>query len=183
MLRRGPGHRTRRELPMELTIVRHGIAAPRDDVSETDDAKRPLTKEGKQKTRKAARGLRAIGCSPAMIVTSPLVRAAETARIIYKEAATSASFEETQLLSPGADPSQLIDWLSSRNEPELLLVGHMPDVQILTGQLIAAKNKTGIRFKKAGAAKIRFDAGVKKGAGELQWLLEPSHLRALGNSL
>ena len=59
----------------ELYIMRHGLAVTRDVTTVMDDAKRPLTSEGKQKMREIASGLDRLGIEVDWIVSSPLVRA------------------------------------------------------------------------------------------------------------
>ena len=66
---------------MILYIVRHGIAVDREDPKAPPEAERPLTAKGIQKTRSAALGLRSAGAKPDVLITSPYVRAAQTAEI------------------------------------------------------------------------------------------------------
>ncbi|MBZ5503735.1 MAG: histidine phosphatase family protein [Acidobacteriia bacterium] len=64
---------------MILYVVRHGIAVDRGGHGAPAEAERPLTPEGVQKTHTAALGLRALGAKPGAVITSPYVRAAQTA--------------------------------------------------------------------------------------------------------
>ena len=66
---------------MILYLVRHGIAVDRTDPKSPAEAERPLTARGVQKTREAALGFRALGAKPEVLITSPFVRAAQTAEI------------------------------------------------------------------------------------------------------
>ena len=71
---------------MILYLVRHGIAVDRTDPKSPPEPERPLTARGVQKTRSAALGLRALGAKPDVLITSPYVRAAQTAEIFARGA-------------------------------------------------------------------------------------------------
>src|SRR5260370_34582850 len=84
----------------EIYLIRHGIAEERGDAW-PDDAKRPLTEEGMARLRKAARGLTRAGVSIDLMLTSPLVRARQTAEIIAAELDPQPSIAQIDSLSPG----------------------------------------------------------------------------------
>jgi len=69
---------------MNVYLMRHGIAQPKDDPKIGSDDERELTKKGAKKARKAAKGLRALKIPFDRIITSPLSRARETAEIVAK---------------------------------------------------------------------------------------------------
>jgi phosphohistidine phosphatase len=165
---------------MKIILFRHGIAVDRKTGGAKNDFQRPLTADGAAKTRAAAHGLAAIGCSPDAVVASPLIRAVETARIVAETILAPHPIQQCELLSPNSDLKRLAAWLRDLSRKRVLLVGHMPDLAEFAGFLIASRADAGIRLKKAGAARIDCAHGIAAGAGELQWLLAPSHLRALG---
>jgi phosphohistidine phosphatase len=88
---------------MNLLIVRHGIAVDRGDPAYPWDDDRPLTAEGIHKFRIAARGLKALGVHPERIVSSPLVRARQTAEILRDAVAPSLDLDIEPHLEPGGD--------------------------------------------------------------------------------
>lgn len=85
-----------------LYIMRHGLAAARDVASVVDDAKRPLTSEGKQKMREISAGLVQTGAEIDWIVSSPLVRAVETAEIVAEELGSKPPLDICEALKPAA---------------------------------------------------------------------------------
>src|SRR5689334_10005172 len=86
---------------MEIYLLRHAVAAPRDARKYPRDAVRPLTEDGRQKMRKAARGMRSLGLKFDRILTSPLTRAKQTARIVAREMKPAPSPAIYRLLAPG----------------------------------------------------------------------------------
>src|SRR5690348_11348801 len=92
----------------DLYIMRHGIAVARGAEGFSDDSKRPLTPEGKDKLRDVAKGLKRFGVELDWIVSSPLVRAAETADIVAATLNSNVAIDHSEALSPGGSPEALI---------------------------------------------------------------------------
>jgi phosphohistidine phosphatase len=163
----------------ELCIMRHGPAVSRGTGIE-DDSKRPLTPEGKEKVRQNAQGLVKAGFEADWIVTSPLVRAVETAEIVADACDPSVTTDFSDALKPGAQPEVLIAFLARHPERRrVLLVGHEPDLSQLAGRLIGAGRNANLGFKKGGGCLIRFTEFPPKSPGELVWWLTPRLLRKL----
>ena len=101
---------------MRLLIVRHAEAAPGDP-----DELRTLTPRGREQARRLGERLRHDGLVPAAIVTSPLLRARETAHALELG---EASVDER--LAPGATPGDVRDAARDHGDP-VLVVGHQPD--------------------------------------------------------
>src|ERR1700733_12435760 len=118
--------------PMELLIIRHAIAFERDRHRWRDDAARPLSPAGMRRARKAAAGLKEFSKAPDLLLTSPLVRARQTAQILT-EAAGWPQAEATPELSPG-EPALAVLALLARSRSKLTaVVGHQPDLSHLLG--------------------------------------------------
>jgi len=164
---------------MELYIVRHGVAEPR---GRKEDAMRALTAHGRRATRQAARGLLAVGCRPDQVLTSPLRRAAETARILAEILCPEVEPQPRDSLGPGSDPAEVGRELGRGSTGAVMLVGHMPALAGLAGWFLRARGRVEMEFKKAGACCIGFDGAPGKGAGTLLWLLQPKHLRMLADA-
>jgi phosphohistidine phosphatase len=162
---------------MELYVVRHGIAEP--PAADKADAERALTSRGRTRTLQAAEGLRAVGCRPERIATSPLVRAEQTARIIARILCPAAGVEVQDFLAPGAAARDVVRWLRACGEESAMVVGHAPDVSAIAGGLLT-RGRIDIAFKKAAACCVSFDDEPALGAGCLVWMLQPGQLRALG---
>ena len=164
----------------ELYVMRHGLAVTRGSVRFSDDAQRPLVPEGKEKMREIAGGLKRMGFEVDWIVTSPLVRAVETAGIIAESLASSVLVDVCDAMRPGGSPEALLAFLAKRpNCRRVLVVGHEPDLSELAARLIGAGGHANLAFKKGGCCMISFDEFPPKSPGQLVWWLTPRLLRKL----
>jgi len=164
----------------ELYIMRHGIAAERSTTTVSDDTKRPLTPEGKEKMGEIAAGLVRAGMELDWIVSSPLVRAAETAEIVSEALSPKPPLDACDALRPGAEPEALVAYLAKRpNRRRVLVVGHEPDLSELAARLIGAGRNANMPFKKGGCCLIAFTAFPPKAPGRLVWWLTPRIMRKL----
>lgn len=156
---------------MILYFVRHGRAEDRADWPPANDHLRPLTEDGIQDMKKAAAALRKLGVRPAAILTSPLVRARQTAEIVAE--ALGMPFEETAALEPGFGVGQLIDLLDAHPGTEsLLLVGHEPDFGIVVQMLCGGGR---VEVKKGSLIRVDLFA-TQPPAGTLVWNIPPKAL-------
>jgi len=160
---------------MKLLIVRHATAASADD-PETPDADRPLTREGRKRFKKAARGLAEVMSAPDLLLTSPLRRAQETAEILGK--VWDITPVEEPLLAGGTPESLLASAAAHEEHAMVAVVGHEPDVSRLLAHLLGGAGDR-LSFKKGGAALVELDDEAP-GAGCLLWFMPPRLLRALG---
>jgi phosphohistidine phosphatase len=164
---------------MELYLIRHGIAADRDTYP--NDEERPLTDKGHEKTAKVAKQLRDRGLRFDLILTSPLVRAKETATIL-KEAGLASQVEEFAALAPDGDIKAWVDWLEKRRQRVsgdkcLALVGHQPDLGNWAETLVWGEARNKLLLKKAGAIGLKSpDNKPPIGQSELFLLLSPKWL-------
>jgi phosphohistidine phosphatase len=170
---------------MDLYILRHGLAGSREEWT-GPDAERPLTSKGRSRSRAAARGLARLGVAPDVILTSALVRAAETARLTA--AALHAPVDEVQALEPGKLEKGYRSLLQSYAEAaSVMLVGHEPDLSALIGTLIAGPNQARIELKKGACARLSLDAealtsDAEPPAAALLWLVTAQALGTIGNA-
>lgn len=164
---------------MELIFLRHGAAADREDWK-GDDADRPLTADGADRTKDVVRGLKALKVKPDVILSSPLLRARETAEIAKKGLLTGAKVELAEELALAASPDRLIARLADlADKPVVLCVGHEPHISSTISAMVSGKTAAAFDVKKAGACCIRFTGIPKAGAGTLLWLLPPKFLRVI----
>ena len=164
----------------ELYIMRHGLAVMRGVTTVLDDAKRPLTPEGKQKMREIASGLVRAGLEADWIVSSPLVRAVETAEIVGEALGSRPPLDTCEALRPGGAPEAFIAFLAKRsNRRRVLVVGHEPDLGELAARLIGAGRNANMPFKKGGCCLITFSVFPPKSPGRLVWWLPPRVMRKL----
>lgn len=157
---------------MELYFLRHGIAAAEGPAG-TGDAGRPLTEEGIEKLKASARWLRRLEVRPQIVLSSPLVRAWQTAEIVARELDLEVRLSDA--LAPGCDIERLLGLLGEqRGAKRVMVVGHEPDFSTLIGALTGGSR---VQIKKGGLARIDL-AGLDQESGTLVWLLPP---RALHN--
>jgi len=163
--------------PYELYLIRHGVAEERGDAW-PDDSKRPLTEEGTSRMRKAARGLSRLGITFDIVLTSPLVRARQTAEIVAGGLAPRPSLVNIESLAPDAGYAALMaDLEKHARKPRIALVGHEPDIGELAARLIGSRRA--IEFKKIAICRIDLDEIPPSGPGQLRWFVTPKILLAL----
>ena len=167
---------------MDVLFIRHAIAEPRIDEGgvQPDDRLRALTGKGRRQMRRGAKGLRRVHPRIDVLVTSPLVRATQTAEIV------SAAYGDIEVvtasqLEPGAGAEVVAAWLRDL-EPagNVAIVGHEPDLGELATWLLNAREDSIIELGKGGACLVGAPSGVPAGGATLEWLLTPRQLRRLG---
>jgi phosphohistidine phosphatase len=158
---------------IHLYLVRHAIAADRGDAW-PDDSKRPLTPKGAQRFRRVVQGLRRIGVLPDVILTSPLVRAKQTAEILADGLAPHPPIVTVESLAPGGSPAAFVEDVGRQPKAaQIACVGHEPDLGQLAARLIGARRP--LAFKKGGVCRIDLEA--INGPGHLVWFAPPRLLR------
>jgi|SRR5579863_4135479 len=164
---------------MRLYLMRHGIAIDREDPDSPPDPERYLTPKGIQRTRAAARGLRALRIKPAALLTSPLVRAVQTGEVVCEILGLDPKqLRTTDALKPEAKPVRLIEELG-RLGGEVVCFGHAPHMD----EFIAHAMKATAPFtalKKSGVACLDIDSLAPLRA-TLFWVLTSRILRRLGD--
>lgn len=163
---------------VELYLIRHGLAAERGD-DYPDDTKRPLTSRGIQRLKREANGLVALDVSFDLILTSPLVRARQTAEIIAAALPARPNIVNTDALAPGGSHAAIMDeFVKHARRARIALVGHEPGIGELAARLIGARQA--ITFKKGAICRIDVRALPPTGPGQLRWFLTPKILRQIG---
>ena len=168
---------------MNLYLMRHGIAVAGDDPGLESDATRPLTPKGIKRIRRASQGLRRLGLSFDVVLTSPLARARQTAAIVAETLHLKDHLEELAELAPQHSPDQLVTALTRFNDQkDLLLVGHEPLLSYAFSYFMGSNNPVSfaVDLKKGSIGCIGIDALPPREPGTLQWLLTPKQLRRLG---
>jgi phosphohistidine phosphatase len=163
--------------PYQIYVVRHGLAEERGDAW-PDDAKRPLTDEGMARMRKSMRGLSRLGLSLDVVLTSPLVRAKQTAEIVAGGVSPRPSIVTVDSLSPdGGFAAIVADLEKHARKTRIALVGHEPGIGELAARLIGSRHA--IEFKKGAVCRIDLETLPPSGPGALRWLLTPRIMRAI----
>lgn len=164
---------------MMLYVLRHALAE--DAAADGDDA-RHLTEAGRVRTQKAAAGMRALGLEFDAILTSPLVRAAETAEIVAAAYETRPAPRVLPALSTGIAPGEAVAALAplGRNE-RVMIVGHEPQLSAIVSILLTGEpDGMHLRLTKGGCVALELPANrIERGGAELRWMMTQKQLRKL----
>jgi phosphohistidine phosphatase len=165
---------------MQLYIVRHGIAIDRADPKCPPDPERYLTEEGVEKTKQVAKGVVALGATADLLLSSPYVRAMQTAEIFASALEYSKQkIRRTDLLLPGAETSMLFRELAKdKQSSTIFLFGHAPHLDEVIATALGSKHHL-TSLKKAGVALIELKR-VSPPSAEILWLAPPKLLRKAG---
>jgi phosphohistidine phosphatase len=158
---------------MQLLMVRHAVAEDRRSFAETgrDDAERPLTKQGRRAFSRAARAIGRLLPALDLVASSPLERAAQTARILA-DVCGAGRVVHVESLGPRVDPRAAVRWLrGQRRRSVVAIVGHEPHLSRLAGLLLAGASRRVLSLEKGGACLIDVGTMPKAGAGTLRWLM------------
>jgi phosphohistidine phosphatase len=153
------------------------------------DTKRQLTVSGKKEVVEIAKSLKKLGVNFNVIISSPLTRAFQTAKIIAKEYNLTEQIEQSEELKPNGSKDSLSNKLSKLSiDSVILIVGHEPYLSSMINDIISNNadtdrnyntNHNNIILKKAGLSRIKITSTVPRLKGELRWLLTPRILKKL----
>ncbi|HEY0721964.1 MAG TPA: phosphohistidine phosphatase SixA [Gammaproteobacteria bacterium] len=161
---------------MEVILMRHGRAAERAAFVGRDE-ERPLTAEGIKRLRQALPGLVDVVPRLDRVVTSPLLRARQTAEVVAES--YSVPLTELAALAPGGGPPATTHWLAAQHDKVLLLVGHEPDLGRLASWYLTGSDESFVPLKKGAICAIRFMGKPAAARGELRLLLTSRQLRRI----
>lgn len=165
---------------MDLYLMRHGIAEPQEAQGHGSDRDRPLSANGVKRMRKAAKGLSKLGLSFDRILTSPLLRARQTAEVVAEVLKMEARVEEVPELAAEGSVQDLLSCLARHRESKgLLLVGHQPLLGETASFLLCKGKKMELGLKKGGLCCIELGNLPPEGSATLHWMLTPKQLRLL----
>ena len=165
---------------MEIYIVRHGIAIDREDPKCPPDPERYLTEEGIEKTKRVAAGVAALTATPDLLLSSPYIRAMQTAEIFAAALDyPKLKIRRSDLLLPGAEPTLFFRELAKDKQTSTLFIfGHAPQLDELISTALGSRQHI-TSLKKAGVALIQLKK-VSPPSGQLLWLVPPKLLRRAG---
>jgi len=163
---------------MDLYVIRHAIAVDEYE----DDSQRPLTEKGRKKMRLIARGLRTLGVEFDLILSSPYVRARETAEILAEVFKVKADIAFSDHLIPAGNPEMLISEMNEKySVSSIALVGHEPLLTSLVGFLVSKNMDLDMTLKKGGVCRLSADDLHHSRKAALEWLLTPGILVEIGD--
>lgn len=158
---------------MRLLLVRHAEALPLGVDGIATDFHRPLTELGHRQAAALAAALKTRTVPVSIILTSPLVRAVETAEHLQAALTPGKEFVVTERLSCGELKPKKLSKLAFEQGGSPILVGHMPDLADYAGWLIGTDGN-GVDFDKAAVACINCRHEIARGSGQLEWLVPPA---------
>ena len=154
---------------MEIYFLRHGDAGSRESWKGSDDS-RPLSNEGAARIEREASGLALLRPSLDLIITSPLVRARQTAEIVARRLNLMDALAKDERLAPGFGAADLDSIMREhRALTALMLVGHEPDFSTVIAACIGGGR---VECKKGSLARVDFQDPSSL-SGLLVWLLPP----------
>lgn len=165
---------------MKLILMRHGRAEERLAFARNggkDDASRPLTDDGRKRLYRSITGLKQMVPTIDLVVTSPLLRAQQTAEIVAEH--YSSPLLQLDALAPGGEFGVVVRWLGQQVAEVVLLVGHEPDLGMLASWFLTGARVSFIPMKKGAIVQLGFAGKPAAEQGELQLLLSNAQLRNL----
>ncbi len=157
---------------MKVYLVRHGQAHGIGG-GIIRDSERTLTDEGKEETSQVAKGIRSIGVSLDILISSPLTRAKQTAEIFNAE--LGGKLEVSDTLAPAVDFSRLYRFLNKfPNANEIMLVGHEPDVGDVVKSLSGGGLEFRLPFPQAAVCCVEVADLPPTMSGTIKWMITPS---------
>jgi len=164
---------------MNIHLLRHGIAAPLGQENNFRDEQRALTADGIEKMRQAAQGLKRLQIEFDLIVSSPLVRARQTAEIVAEALKFRQPLDEWDELVPGGAVDAVLRRLHDFREcNSMLLVGHQPSIGCVASYLVFGDARVSLPFKKGALFCVQTN-DPPPFAGELLWTLPSRMLRQI----
>ena len=154
---------------MKLYVMRHG---PAEDDAPGGDSTRALTPSGRDRVRDVAKALVDAGEVPKLVVSSPLVRALQTAEIVHAYAKIEAPVQVHPAIAPHGAALELVRDHAARGKKRLMLVGHEPDCSILVATLVG--RPLSVPFTKAMIAALRVPN--EGGDATVRFVLDPKTL-------
>jgi phosphohistidine phosphatase len=166
---------------MNLYILRHGIAAERSAPGFKSDADRPLIPKGRRQLGQITAAMKHMGLDFDLILSSPFLRARQTAEIVTKSLKLKKRLAFSDELTPDGDLRMLIRQLNElKPVPEnILLVGHEPYLSQLAALLISGGDMAGMELKKGGLCKLEAESLHFGQCATLGWLLTPKQMKLM----
>ena len=166
---------------MNLFLLRHAPAAERGTAGFADDASRPLTPAGRRELKTIPAALKKMDLDFDLILSSPFLRAKQTAEIISGELKLKRRLNFSETLKPGGGQKKLVAELTRLKPPpeNLLLVGHEPDLSRLISRLVTGQPDAGFALKKSGLVKLEIESLRLGQCAKLVWLLTPKLMKLI----
>ncbi len=157
---------------MNIYIFRHGLAENKDESPDRTDEGRRLTKEGEEQVRWACERAKELGLVPTVILTSPLVRARQSAEVAQRRLHAATGVREDPCLRPDAKVEEVYASLSKlKAKDSVVLVTHLPLLGHLFESLLDWNVWDQLDFDNGAIARIDSKIRPKARSGTLVWLM------------
>lgn len=163
---------------MDLFVLRHGIAEELGAPGVERDADRALTEEGRARVERVANAMRAMELRFDLLLSSPYLRALQTAEIVVRRCGSRSKLRITEHLAPGGDVRALLRLIRDlRPEPAgVVLCGHEPFLSGLVSLLACGSAVGTVALKKAGLCKLTARTLKAGRCASVEWLLTPRQM-------
>lgn len=163
---------------MNLYLLRHGLAVEAGTSEYSKDSERPLTPKGERKLWKIAEAMEDMELSFDWILSSPYVRARQTAQIVAEALSLRKKLEITETLTPAGSTKKLVESIHQKqpSPKDILLVGHEPYLSELISLLVSGHNELAISMKKGGLCNLAIEALEYGRCARLDFLLTPKQM-------
>jgi phosphohistidine phosphatase len=166
---------------MEIYLLRHGLAVERGTPGFASDAQRPLTAKGEKQLKRVGQAMAVLKLDFDVILTSPFLRARETAEIVATALKARKRLKSCVALAADRKPAGLIRSLQGMKPmpKSVLLVGHEPFLSELISRLLTGGPGLAVDFPKAGLCKLNLEKWRATPCARLAWLLTPQQMRKM----
>lgn len=169
---------------MRLYLLRHAEAVPPGTPGFAHDADRPLTEHGIKQAQGVAAGLKALGIELDLILTSPYLRAVQTAQRVADGYGGKIPLREMPELrddeSPRVTSLALKPYAAHKH---VICAGHNPHISLWLAELVTTTGDLQVEFKKGAVACVEVPAlPPARGSGVLRWMMSPKQLARIGKS-
>jgi phosphohistidine phosphatase len=168
---------------MRIYLIRHSNAVDIEAADLEPDDQRPLSEKGREKMKNIALALKALGVKPNLIVSSPYVRAEQSAQILKKVLECKKDLAINESLVPLGNANNIIGEINEKySVDELILVGHEPCLSGLIGVLVTSAPEILITLKYGGVCCLSVDDLRMQRVAAMEWLLTPKILSTIARS-
>jgi phosphohistidine phosphatase len=167
---------------MEIYVIRHSIANSIGAEGATRDEDRALTKDGIERIEAVAKGLKAMGIAPEYILTSPYLRALQTAQALQIGLGLKNVLVQTPNLAITGNPEQVMEEVNLHYPAvkQIFLVGHEPGLTELIGLLVSGNPNMGLKVGRASVTCLHIHQPLETEAAELAWKMTAKQVAAFG---
>lgn len=167
---------------MELFLMRHGVAEPPERYG--DDGQRPLTEQGRRDQRRVVQALFPLLDPLHHLLSSPLLRARQTADIVADTLQFGGQIEETSILAGDCTVGAVLDLLQGHaRTARILCVGHQPHMSRLAAVFLDGEGRSAIAFQPGSLMGLTFNGHPMIGEGRLRVFLRPADVLSLSAGL